>query len=202
MMAFTDMTGLASIVIAITATAVALPGAVRLSRFYRAGLACAVAVVFLIPFGGLSPAAYVRGVTGDLSITTQMLLMLAILGGLRGVSITPTSFKEEGGRPILLLLIAIAALFLYPMALGMGMFDPYRLGYGDPWFLGALLIVALSSCFLRLWLPALGIALAVSAWALGWLESPNLWDYLLDPLLAVYALGALLKRGMRIYMRR
>jgi hypothetical protein len=35
---------------------------------------------------------------------------------------------------------------------------------------------------------ALCIALAVAAWSAGWYESPNLWDYLLDPWLAVYAI--------------
>ena len=35
---------------------------------------------------------------------------------------------------------------------------------------------------------ALCIALAVAAWSAGWYESPNLWDYLLDPWLAIYAM--------------
>jgi len=40
---------------------------------------------------------------------------------------------------------------------------------------------------------ALSIALAVAAWSFGWYESTNLWDYLLDPWLAIYALIAQLK---------
>jgi hypothetical protein len=36
---------------------------------------------------------------------------------------------------------------------------------------------------------ALCIALAVVAWSAGWYESPNIWDYLLDPWLAIYAIA-------------
>jgi hypothetical protein len=37
-------------------------------------------------------------------------------------------------------------------------------------------------------LPAL-VATALLAWSLGLLESGNLWDYLLDPWLSIYALA-------------
>ena len=33
--------------------------------------------------------------------------------------------------------------------------------------------------------------LAALAWSLGWYESGNLWDYLLDPFVAIYALCAI-----------
>jgi hypothetical protein len=42
---------------------------------------------------------------------------------------------------------------------------------------------------------ALGLSLAVLAWALGLYESRNLWDYLVDPLVAAWGIGALLLRG-------
>ena len=67
--------------------------------------------------------------------------------------------------------------------------DPYRWGYGEPWFLAALLLVAIIGNLSRLPLVAASISLAVLAWAVGWYESTNLWDYLIDPLLCLYALG-------------
>jgi hypothetical protein len=70
------------------------------------------------------------------------------------------------------------------------MFDPYRLGYANLWFMLALLALAIWSSLRYSTLLALGIALAVAAWSAGWYESPNLWDYLLDPWLAIYALLA------------
>jgi len=76
------------------------------------------------------------------------------------------------------------------------MFDPYRLGYGSPCFLGVLAAVALAAWFARLQLVAVCIALAVLAWTIGWYESGNVWDYLLDPFVALYALGWLASRGV------
>jgi len=81
--------------------------------------------------------------------------------------------------------------------LGAGLFDPYRLGYGSQWLVGVLLVIALAAYIRRLTLVALCLALAVLAWVAGWYESTNLWDCLLDPLLAMYAIGALAAHGAR-----
>jgi hypothetical protein len=196
MINFTDMTGLAGSAIAMTALVVQLPGVKRLQRIYFALLVCAIAIAVLIPFGGLPLAAYVRGWMGDLSITSLVLLMLAILRPLFGWASSDTKTKTA-----LLILITFAALGLYPMALGIGFFDPYRLGYGNLWFMGGLLLLALAACFRQLPLVALAIALAVLAWGVGWYESSNLWDYLLDPLLAIYALSALLRQGLQVLLK-
>ncbi|MGC2458859.1 MAG: hypothetical protein WA435_12785 [Gallionellaceae bacterium] len=209
MIPYADMTGLASDAIAIAVAAVMLPGVAGIAQPYRIALAALVAAVLLIPLGNLPPAAYLRGAIGDLSITSQLLLLMAIL---RPMYVWPLSgelhapspsggglgWGNEGGKYTLLSLIALAALGLYPMALGIGSFDPYRLGYGDPWFLGSLLVISVLAYFRRLWLPVCVIVLAVLAWTAGWYESTNLWDYLLDPLLAVYAIGVLLRQGARI----
>lgn len=196
MIAFTGMTGLAGSAIVMVAAAVSLPGATRMKRSYLVLLAGAVAVAALAPFGALPAAAYLRGATGDLSITSLVLLALAVLRPLCGKPGSAIPGKE-GDRQALLLLIVLAAAWLYPLALGVGRFDPYRMGFGDPWFVGALLLLALAACFRQRFLPAICIALAVLAWSAGWYESNNLWDYLLDPLLAVYAAGALARRGVR-----
>lgn len=197
MIYFTNITGLASIVVAMTAAAIMLPGIPRISKPYRTGLACAIAIAALIPFGGLPLAAYVRGVTGDLSIASLALLLSAIFNRLSGWQ----PFDAQT-RLALLFLVALAALGLYPLALGVGYLDPYRLGYGNLWFVSVLLVVALAACFRQLPAIALVIALAVFAWSIGWYESTNLWDYLLDPLLAIYAINALMKRGIQMQLKR
>jgi hypothetical protein len=228
MINFTDITGLASSALAMTAMVTLLPGVRRLQRTQFALLVCAVAILVLIPFGGLPLAAYVRGWMGDLSITSLVLLKLMILRPLFGwtfnapspagvtsdlvgvvgqpsrlasSSIRGLGWGSARSKYILLSIIALAALGLYPMALGIGSFDPYRLGYGNPWFLGGLLLLALAACFLRLPVVALAIALAVFAWGVGWYESTNLWDYLLDPVLAIYALSALGMRGIQALLK-
>lgn len=185
MMHFTDLSGLAGVVFAGVALTLRLPAAARLPGKRRVWLAAVLATVLVLPFGGLSAAELMRGITGDLSITTLLLLGLALQGS-GGPS------KQKYG---LLAFVAVAALALYPFALGVGMFDTYRLGFGSPWFIAGLLLLALAS-WLRLYpLVALGVSLAVLAWNLGWYESGNLWDYLLDPWLSVYALLALGKLG-------
>ncbi|MSU49393.1 MAG: hypothetical protein EXS37_09960 [Opitutus sp.] len=186
----TDVTGLAGIAVAFAALVLALPGVRRLPRPLLAGLLAVMVALFLAPLGTLPLAAVARGATGDLSITTLLLLGSAVLRRLTGWP--PV---DPRARFALLAFIAAAALALYPMALGVGRFDPYRLGYGAPWLFGALTATALVAWFGRFHLLALCIALATLAWAVGWYESDNLWDYLLDPLVSFYALGALSFRG-------
>jgi MYXO-CTERM domain-containing protein len=182
---FTDLTGLAGIACAIAASTLLLPQAVRPNRSRMGIMQAAVFALALIPLGALPIAAYVRGITGDLSITTLVLLGCALSRPWCNCAAGTTQ------RQALLLLIALLALALYPMALGLGAFDPYRLGYGDPRLIAALLLIALLAWLRRFDLIALCIALAVLAWAAGWYESNNLWDYLLDPFVSIYALSAM-----------
>lgn len=191
MPSYTDFTGLGGIAVALAALAVSLAPRARMSGGQRMLLFAGVALASLLPHGGLPLAAYVRGASGDLSLTTLTLLLLGVFGA--GAGFPAASGRE---RLALQLGILLASLALYPLALGLGMFDPYRLGYGHPGFMAGLLLLALASWFWRFYLPALCLALAVLAWRVGWYESGNLWDYLLDPLLAVYAGGALLRRGV------
>lgn len=187
----TDLTGLAGLALAVAAACTLFSA--RWPRAARAALAVAAAVLMLVPFGELSPAAYLRGATGDLSIASVALLVRCLLA---------RQPLDERNRLALQMALALAALALYPLALGLGAFDPYRFGFGDPWFVGALGLVALAAWRARLTPLALGIALALLAWAIGWYESANLWDYLIDPLVSLWAVLALLVRGAGRVLRR
>jgi hypothetical protein len=198
---FTDLTGMLGIASAAAAAVLLLPGIARWGKNLRAILPAAVFVLTLIPFGGMPVAAYIRGMTGDLSITALVLLWGALL--------RPWCDCRESQarhRFALLVLMACIAPVFYPMALGAGMLDPYRLGYGDPQFVTALLLLALLAWYLKSGLIALCIALATLAWAAGWYESGNLWDYLLDPFVSVYALAAVMMRlagmGKKLHLSR
>jgi hypothetical protein len=125
----------------------------------------------------------VRGITADLSITLIALALWRICHlalGFRAVS------KRE--EIAVMTVVAIAALFLYPLALGWGDWDAYSPGWGS-W---GMLLVLLGLCLVS-WakglrvLPAL-VALALTAWSFGLMGSGNLWDYLLDPWLSIFAL--------------
>ena len=135
----------------------------------------AAGVLVLVPVGALSVAGYVRGVTGDLSVTTLVVLAVGFAGGV-----------EPRERRTMSILVVLGALWLYPMALGLGSYDPYRLGFAP----SAVLLVTLALVAAAAWLRQLHvlvmcIALAVASHALELLESANLWDYLIDPWLVL-----------------
>ena len=194
---FTDITGLAGLAVATAASLVLLPGIARLPGLHQAVLQSAVFALMLIPFGDMPLAAYVRGVTGDLSITTLVMICCALSRHWFGCGTADTMTRQ-----VLMLTIALAALALYPMALGVSAFDPYRPGYGEPLFVAALLLVALAAWIRKYHLIASCIALAILAWAAGWYESDNLWDYLLDPWIAIYALFVIARHGAGMFMQR
>ena len=162
----------------------------RLRRFSagaRVAAVLAAAAALFVPFGDLSVAAYVRGVTGDPSISTLVLAGAACIAQLTGR-------RPVGQRDLraLVWLVAAAAVFLYPFALGFTPFDPYALGYGSVGLVTALLLVTLAAWYARLNLVVLVVIAAVLAYLGGAYESRNLWDYLIDPLVSVYALVRLL----------
>jgi hypothetical protein len=186
-----DLSGLGSAALLIAA-ALVWPGLRRLPRPGLALLLGTAAVLALLPTGGLSPAGYVRGVLGDLSVTTTVLLLRAI-----GRPFFAWGPIDSRSRLALQGLLAGGGLALYPFALGVGAFDPYRLGYATPWFVGLVLLLALGAWVLRLPLVSLCLALAVLAHAFGGHESTNLWDYVLDPLVSIWGLSGLLLRAAR-----
>jgi len=152
---------------------------------YAVMLAAALAV--FVPIGDLSIAACVRGVTGDLSVTT-----LALAGAACFAQLTGRILIAQRDRRALCRLLVLAAAFLYPFALGWTPFDPYGLGYGSAGFVTALLVVALAAWGARLDLVVLIVVAATLAYLVGAQESRNLWDYLIDPLVSAYALVRLL----------
>ena len=146
--------------------------------------------LFFWPLGlgmELPLAAYVRGVVGDLSIVAMLLLWTSLLPMNKSA---PLAFKFA---------IALVAIAFYPFALGLGMIDPYVWGYGSIAFFITVLFFALV-CGIANWSKGVWIiAIAILAWAAHWHESSNLWDYLLDPFLAIWALTGLIAA---LYRRR
>ena len=144
--------------------------------------------LFFWPLGmsmELPLAGYVRGVVGDLSIVSTLLLWSALPPNHQA---TPAPVKW---------CIAILTILFYPFALGVSMFDPYAWGYGSIAFLIGVLIFALI-CGLGGWTKGVWIiGIAIIAWSLRLHESSNLWDYLLDPILAIWALFAAWSGVMR-----
>jgi hypothetical protein len=182
-----------AIVLACLAQAVFFKGAGRARVVALRVLVCFVLanLLFWPVFTLFSPlelplAAYARGFTGELSITSMLLLWTAYF-----------SPKEIHVPVAMKVWIALVAIIFYPLALGVGMLDPYGWGYGSITLLAAVIATALIA-----WLAgsnhiAIILALAILAWAAGCHESANLWDYILDPFLGLWAIGSLIRSAWR-----
>jgi len=170
--------------LAAAATAIRLRGLpVRVRYAVMLGAALAV----FVPIGELSIAAWVRGVTGDLSTAT-----LVLAGAACFTQVTGRALIGPRDKRALCGLLALAAAFLYPFALGWTQFDPYALGFGSVEFITALLLITLAAWAARLNLIVLVVIVAGLAFLAGAYESRNLWDTLIDPLVSFYALAWLL----------
>jgi len=159
----------------------------RVERFsrprVRIAIALAAVLALSVPLGDLSAAAYVRSVIGDPSVSTLFLAGSACVARLSGRVLI-----GRRDRRALFWLLAGAAAFLYPFALGLTWFDPYALGYASLPFVTALLLIALAAWRAGLNAVVLIVLVAAFAYLGGLYESRNLWDYLLDPLGCGYAL--------------
>ncbi len=147
----------------------------------------AVFIACLIPLPAYSISHYARVLTGDLSITGFIIFTLA------GVSMLTGRDEWSGIRNNVSSAIVLTALLLYPTALGLTYFDLYAHGYYP-------IVVAPAMMVLFSWLAwfgylkaALILAAGFVAFALGFLESDNLWDYLIDPVVTIYALTLLIR---------
>ena len=154
-------------------------------------------LALLLPIAGLSVAAWLRGMWGDLSISSLLLLLY--------LQRQPTRDYYQGEiagltRPEWLIGLLLPALGLYSSALGFIPWDWYSLGYQTP-FAIAVAVVALlwHSLGYRLgWYLVCGLI----AWQLGLLESQNLWDYLFDAGLILVGAGHSLYRWWRPLSQR
>ena len=144
------------------------------------------AVIGFFKIGDLRLIAYPGGVLGDLSITTQILLASVIVKQVLRIDIL-----SARDRSSVFLAAAAGGLVLYPLSSGLTMLDVYSLGFESTTLLIGLAVLAVVGWYLR---PGAAIVIPVSviAFNFGWLTSTNVWDYLLDPMLALFAWGWLL----------
>lgn len=145
-----------------------------------------LAVLLLIPVPEISLVGMSRGAIGDLSVPTSVLLYLGIAKRLQWLPpVSATSMR------LLSMQVLLIGLLFYSTSLGLTLFDPYSLGYQPRGLLLAVLVLALVNWRQGVywWVAALGLGML--AFSVGLMESDNLWDYLLDPLLVIYCAGYL-----------
>ena len=154
----------------------------------RFALAAMVGAAAMVPFAsGASFMYFSRGLLGDPSVSTVLLLLAALFRAPRESRPVPAFIPWW---------VMILGVPLYSTALGAGGFDLYEWGYGGHKLLPVLLLVVAIN-----WrrYPALAgvLGLGMLAWHFRLLESTNLWDYLLDPMLFVWALWQLVLAMLR-----
>ncbi len=139
-------------------------------------MALAAALVCMsIPLQGISAARWLISFNANFSIPFTALVLDRIWGRASG-----SPFMDSRARSTAWSFGLVGGILLYPMALGLGGFDPYGLGFGSIWFLVPLLLVTLWLLHRQNRFGAILVA-CILAYNLRLLESSNLWDYLLDP---------------------
>jgi hypothetical protein len=137
------------------------------------------AVVLLVPIQGLVIARWVAGLNANFSIPLTVILAVIVWE-----RVFERSLLSEREWTTAWTFGAIGGLALYPMALGLGGFDPYEWG----WPFSPLFVVIGALTVVLVWKQnrfGFLLVLAAVAFQLHLLESANYWDYLLDP---VYSL--------------
>lgn len=186
----TDLFALIGIDLVLCAVGLRVLGAKRSARPWAKVLLVICFLLFWIPAGEarLPLLAYTRGITSDFSVTTVLLAIFSLSRSAFGV---PAMALRE--NLTLNVFVASAAVFLYPLALGLGDWDAYRLGWNAAPLWAGLFCICVVCRFKGLRLLPLLVACALLGWVAGLLESTNLWDYLLDPWLSATALIAVLR---------
>jgi hypothetical protein len=137
-------------------------------------------VVLFVPLDGIALAGHLRGLWGDLSITSLVILTLYV--------VAPHALPDRPARIWSVLLTLLVAVPLYgPFVLPIPRMqrDAYWLGWHPQSLLQLLAIGAGIAAMTSRWRPRwmLVLSIALGSYAVGLLESTNLWDYLVDPLL-------------------
>jgi hypothetical protein len=139
-------------------------------------------ILILLPVKQVPLARFVAGFNADFSITLTVLLFGGLLRQIQGVRL----LDREALRTIRVFGLVLG-LGLYACSMNIVPFDLYRFGWGSVFLLAPLFLLTI---FLILTGNRAGYVLAasVAAYALGLLESDNLWDYLIDPFLISWCL--------------
>jgi hypothetical protein len=155
----------------------------------RVAAAIGGAVLIFLPLGPTTPAAFFLGTFGPASAAT-----LIFLAGYLYALTMNLPFRQP--RALLVCLLVTGAAF-YPLTFGFSNFDPYELGYQGLMAPALMLVFVLAGWFARSVAIPCWISLAALLYALGAYDSNNLWDYLISPVDAMYATGALVIAAWR-----
>lgn len=170
----------------------------RVAARWRWAAAAGVLAVLLAPWPGGAPVLALRGLVGDLSITS--LVLLALVAAARGTG-RPLRARVAPELTWLAVLLVGTAVWFYPLSLGITRVDPYAHGYYPTVLSAGLLALFIGAATAGRWFTVVVVAVAYAGYALGWLESDNLWDYLFDVPLVGVAIAHLVRHRSRLRWR-
>ena len=155
------------------------------------GLSAIALTLVVLPVQGLPLARWLAGFVDHWSVPTLALLVTSVVQNFFNVEL----LRHEDRRAAWAF-GALAGVALYPMALGLGPYDPFSHGWHFGPFFAVVGIVAVLLQWRR---NRFGVVLllAASAWALRVPESGNYWDCLLDPFYFLASLAALTSAACR-----
>lgn len=149
-------------------------------------LGCITAFIVAMPVGSLPLARWLISINANFSLP-----LTAILFGRVWKNATGGGGLFARSDLLAAWIFGLAAgLLLYPMAMGLGNFDPYEFGWGFSLLFVILLVITIVLLFFG---NRFGVVLVacILAYDLHLLESPNLWDYLCDPFFTITSAIAL-----------
>lgn len=149
-----------------------------------------------VPINGVSLILQLKGVFADLSLTTVMLLTIWPLLRVNNISLNRSDFTW------LCAVVLTFAITLYPMALGVGPYDSYALGYQPSALLTLVAAMGVLAVQKKYWVSAATVVVVLFGYWLRVLPSQNLWDYLLDPILVIFTIIYLLHHLYRLRISR
>ena len=149
------------------------------------------AFIAVAPVGGLPLARWMISFNANFSISLTAILFYKVLEITFGVKLL-----DKNALLTCWVFSLTAGVILYPMALGLGRFDPYQAGWGFSWL---FVVVCGVTIFLLIMKNRFAVVLiaAILAHNLHLLESTNLWDYLVDPFMVLVSCIALSSRFLR-----
>ena len=172
-------------------------GATQRPLVIKFGVMILIVIALYAPFQDLLLIQFFRGYCGDLSITMTLLAKIRLID----ILFAKKCYHQRDWQGFMIFIL-LMTFFLYPLYLGATYWDPYVLGFGG-WPIGismtVLGLVAISSKF---YLIGLCLMLAMLMQIANLSESKNIWNNLLDPFAAVYAIGWAVRRGVETLSKR
>jgi len=169
----------------------------RWKQYWPAAYLLAAAIIVL-PLSDWLLIEFSRGLITDLSFASILMLATYLLSILKVKRpINDTSFN---------LVILIFAILLYPASMGMGMFDPYSLGFAShayyDYFVLGIASIGILAAYIGYKQLAIWLTLGCIAHGLHVYESSNLWNYLLDPFAVIAALVSVVNSyTQKVYLK-